>query len=348
MTTDLQALCHSLPLESRPPFAQVVSWWSSRSAIPPSSESFWKPYLLDSKPLNWPTLAPLAGLPLSTSSEKSLHWNGSLSSFSKTHGITPAIASRVAISLALSQYSGSTDITVGIVRSGRDIDLPSASTIIGPIVSVLPSRLLLPPTSCLLSLLIHESSMDLQSRSHQLVTLPELARMGGYESRSAMFDILITYQSLTPRPPSSYAYPILQPPMQIRMPTSYTLSFEVTPTRQEDGGMEIACFFDHRVIGGDEVEGLLDTVGQVLEYIVRAPCTILEEMELGGQGVQKGAAVEREEGRKEGVVDEGVMRRVAEVWAGVLRMEVDDVLSSRDLTFSSLGGDSVRLIPSPL
>ena len=330
----------------RPPFANVVSWWNTTSRELTATAEFWRTYLSGAQPLNWPSRAPLNGAPLSTSTIKAGHWTGELTAFSKRHSVTPAIASRLAVAIALAHHAGSTDITLGVVRSGRDIDLDDADAIIGPCVSVLPTRLLLSPSSSLLSLAQKESLVDRRVRSHQLVTLSDLARLCSLKGRSDIFDILVTYQSLAERDEDevtrSRRWPIKQPPEQIRMPTSYTLSMEITPMEADKDALELACFYDARVISDDDVGKVLKTVAKVLDYLTIAPCTTLGQLDLGNAGkpvpvkeVEKGSPATFVEGRDL----QPLIAQLAPIWASVLRMDAVDI--SPDESFGSAGGDSV-------
>lgn len=235
------------------------------------------------------------------------------------------------------------------MRSGRDIDVEGADEIIGPCVSVLPSRLLLDPSASLLNLAREETTADRRARAHQHVTLAQIAKICDLPGRSDLFDILVTYQSLAERDEEDeeqrkLSWPIRQPPERITMPTSYTLSLEITPEADDEEALELSCFYDHRIITRSEVQRLLSTIARVMDYITTAPCTKVGELKLESS---KSSAplprveAPRESGRVEKTdeeVDE-VVGRLSEVWASVLRLDVEEF--GADDSFASLGGDSV-------
>lgn len=343
LTTDLHHFTHSLSLPDRPTYSNVVSFWSNlQSSI--SVNNFWKSYLSNSSPLSWPSTAPLLGAPLSTSTIATKHWNGDLTAASRRIGVTPAVMSRIAIQIALGHHSKKKDIAVGIVRSGRDIDVNFCDTIIGPLVSVLPSRVILEPSTSLLDLLQQETSNDLLSRLNQTVTLSDLAKICQLTSRADIFDILVTYQSLAEREKEeTLPYPIRQPPTEIYMPTSYTLSMEITPSAEDPDFLELGCFFDNRVIESEEVNQLLKTIARVLDYIVVAPCTTIDKMELGSVSpIILGIPVPIPQQKKlvDGTKMGGLIERLSKVWGAVLRLDGDSI--GPDESFTALGGDSVR------
>jgi len=297
---------------------------------------------------------------LATTAAAIFHWNGDLSGLSQRNGITPAIASRLATSLALAHHAGSQDVTLGIVRSGRDIDVDLADTMIGPCVSVLPSRLQLSSPSStdsnspsLLDLAKAETKADRLARLNQRVTLSDLARICSLPGRTDLFDILVTFQSLAELDEGEESlapWPIRQPPERIHMPTNYTLSFEFTPEKNEPDKLELACYFDERIISQKEVDEVLKTVAQVLDYLTTAPCTKVNDLKLGATAPKlekpkkspstenQGSSISKEERSKLAPV----VAKLKKDWSAVLRLDEGDF--GDDESFGSLGGDSVSQI----
>ncbi|KPV72864.1 uncharacterized protein RHOBADRAFT_55536 [Rhodotorula graminis WP1] len=359
LTADLRDLCFGLSPPSRPSFGNVAGWWLGESSPPQDTVDFWRGYLDGARPLGWPSQAPLDGDMLATTGAAIQHWSGELDALSHKHGITPAIASRVAILVALQHHAQSSDVNVGIVRSGRDIDVVDADEIIGPCVSVLPSRIRFDESrsSSLLSLARAEAEADRRARLHQHVTLSQLASVcdlaGG---RADLFDILVTFQSLAERDPAfdeAAPWPIRQPPERIHMPTNYTLSFEVTPEMHDKDRLELACFFDERIVDQAEVEAVLKSVATVLDYLTTAPCTTVEDVKLVGDAASDLARAKRattsDAAARAGsaaappVELDGetveYVERLKREWAAVLRVDEGEI-GAHD-SFSSLGGDSI-------
>ncbi|SCV67373.1 BQ2448_6019 [Microbotryum intermedium] len=354
LSTDLRSLVHSLELEPRPSFSSIVNWWSSTPSNLSSIEAFWKTYMSGAKPLKWPSQAPLKGEQLSTTSAEVLHWSGDLKGLTKRTGITPAIASRAAIALALGRFAARDEVVLGIVRSGRDIEIPQAEEVIGPCVSVLPSRTRLDPQISLLDLAERETQDDRKARANQQIRLTDLTKVCELSARNDLFDILVTYQSLAERDDEleeikELSWPIHQPPEKIRMPTAYTLSMEVTPQLDDEEAFELACFYDGRVVESETVKDILRGVAKVLDYFVAAACTKVGEVKLEGREVPiRNGTTEIEELRKEREEDEGlgvlteVKQRITQAWSTVLRMDVGDICESD--SFGSLGGDSIAMM----
>ncbi|KAK4698825.1 hypothetical protein P7C70_g7444, partial [Phenoliferia sp. Uapishka_3] len=335
LTTDFRAICYNLPLLERPPFASVVAWHLANSNISSSkSSTFWKEYLRNSKSLGWPARSS-PDKPFVTTQAAHLNWSGDLSGLVKRHGITPAIASRIAIALAISQKTGSTDFSLGIVRSGRDIDLEDADAIVGPCVSVLPSRLRLSSNASLLDLATSESQSDRQIRAHQDITLSQLFKSCGVSNRSALFDILVTFQSFAERNEEEETlarWPIKQPPERIRMPSNYALSFEITPRKEDADALELACFFDGEVVSEEEVLGVLRGAARVLDVFTVAPCTTVDSLRRDATDSPLSRQRPRTPTSKSGnnasshrAVDgervEDFLNRIVPIWCEVLRLK---------------------------
>ncbi|KAM0787082.1 hypothetical protein ACM66B_006340 [Microbotryomycetes sp. NB124-2] len=361
LTADLRALCHGLNVPERPPFSSVVEWWMQDAQLADETAKYWQSYLTGAKPLSWPSTDVLDGQQLSTSTIKAVHWSGDLVGLSKRSGVTPAIASRVAVAVALGRHANVNDVTLGIVRSGRDIDVDfSAEDVIGPCVSVLPSRTRLDDfaNSSLLELLQHETKQDLQARSHQHISLSQLANVCQLEGgRADLFNILLTFQSLAERDDSieslsTHPYPIQQPPERITMPTSYTMSFEMTPDLGDKDKLELACFYDHRVVDENLVENVLKDVARVLDYVTTAPCTKLCEIEFDTnvkierqQQLSTSLNGQRDIGEESLEDDEEVsevVETLRKVWSSILRLDRNEFGVSD--SFGSLGGDSISMM----
>ncbi|BGP35950.1 hypothetical protein JCM10296v2_007802 [Rhodotorula toruloides] len=354
LTLDLRNLCFNIPIPDRPSFGAAASWWLSETTPPQDTIDFWRSYLDGATPLGWPSQDPLHGGMLATTGAAIQHWSGELDALSQRSGITPAIASRLAILVALRHHTGSSDVNVGIVRSGRDIDVVDADEIIGPCVSVLPSRIRFDPDSSLLSLAKAEAEADRRARIHQHVTLSQLARFCDLPGRADLFDILVTFQSLAERDPAvetAAPWPVRQPPERIHMPTNYTLSFEITPEMHNKDKLELACFFDERIIQKSEVDKVLKTVASVLDYLTAAPCTKLGDVKLGEGAAPPGPPSKQANGstgrpsggngstRELDPALSSIVQRLAKEWASVLRVPVADI-GPHD-SFASFGGDSI-------
>lgn len=201
-------------MQSRPNFGNIVKWWQD-----PQSQSdidYWQKFFSHSKPRQIQQNVDQQGNVYLTSEVAETKWTGKLQQFCRRTGITPAIVTRVAVYIALfSKGWVQSDSFTGIVRSGRDFihnrkDFANCSVdateVIGPCVSVLPSRMPWYDEDYkqdaidylnIIELLHKESKSDKESRQHQKVSLSDLVSLSGTDNRAALFDILITYQNFS-------------------------------------------------------------------------------------------------------------------------------------------------------
>lgn len=342
--SDVRSIYHNLPLASRPSYTSFISY-SQKQEQSSSISGFWLDYLQDSVAPSWPTNSSNQ---FSTTKSSTVHWKGSLDSLAKL-SISPAIATRIAIFIACGFYGHSRDVTLGIVRSGRDIDIAGSNEIIGAFVSVLPSRLILSPGNSLLQLCAIESEADRKSRANQVITLGELSKLQGKESREDLFNILVTYQSLAEldeEEENLAIFPIRQPPDLIRMPTGYALSVEITPLRLLKE-YELVAYYDETALAPEDATQFLNLVIQVLETFVINPETKIKDLKLGEFNhrlVKEGKDVKEEsivQATSFGLVELAqLITQIQSVWENILRLPNGIRIKSSE-TFSSLGGDSV-------
>ena len=88
--------------------------------------------------------------------------------------ITLSTISAVAWALVLSQHSGSNDICLGLVRSGRNIPLPSTDRYMGPLTSLMPLRVRIDGTETVHELLQKYQGDYIESSAYDAYSFIEL------------------------------------------------------------------------------------------------------------------------------------------------------------------------------
>lgn len=339
LVSDLQSLVLGLPIAVRPSPTSFIKCWAKRDSV---ALTFWSNYLKDSIPLPWPS--NFRSTQFSTTQSSTRNWNHSLTTLAK-YGITPAISTRLAVFIACGHHASFCDVTLGIVRSGRDVDVVHSNEMVGCLVSVLPSRLILSPSLSLLELASLEIEADRKSRENQLVTLGELARLREGGRREDLFNILVTYQSLADRDPEEMkTLPIRNPPSIIRMPTFYGLSVEITPHHSEQ--YELTAYYDKSALSTLQVESFLNTIAQVLDIFISNPEATIGQLNLGSLDAsnlrlaQESNTVEYFNTIRDLKVEGDIVDKVTLAWISILRLP-NDIPINCEASFSSLGGDSV-------
>lgn len=344
---DLRKLCFDLPLPERPPYGAYVAY-HERVCASDDTRAYWREQLSHLPSVTWPMGSEAdRSRALATTRERVATWRGAPSlreRLSRAHAVTPAIFFRVVLALSLARLAGTKEgITLGVVRSGRDVELADCDEMIGACVSVLPSRVALLGTA--LEAFRKEAQDDLAARLHQHVSLSDVVALAGVATRHELFSTLFTYQSLADRtaPSDGSVWPLTQPPEQIHMPTSYALSVEVTPPRDDDDAYSLACFYDEHAVADELVDGLLHTMEEIADACIENPEVELDALLASGATAATTAA-RKSQARTASTVDLAAERQYLEalkdVWAATLRLSLDDF--GTDDTFTSLGGDSVR------
>ena len=95
-------------------------------------------------------------------------------SSAKSPNITLSTISAVAWALVLGQHSGSNDVCLGLVRSGRNIPLPSTDKYMGPLTSLMPLRVRIDGAETVHELLQKYQSDYIESSAHDAYSFIEL------------------------------------------------------------------------------------------------------------------------------------------------------------------------------
>ncbi|GAA95629.1 uncharacterized protein L969DRAFT_15552 [Mixia osmundae IAM 14324] len=335
---DLQALYAQRPVIDRPPYGDFVRWWSSPADE--ETRSYWQRQLEHHQKPSWPAAGDVTEF--NTSQVASRTWRGRLKDFTHASGITSAILTRGVVGLAIQRRCKTSHISLGIVRSGRDVDITGGDALIGACVSVLPARFDSSTSRTRRELLESLQIEDRQARKHQKMTLPELARLAGNLDRRSMFTTLVTFQSLADRSgdDSEQIRPISEPPEHIVMPTSYLLSVEITPSAVDQ--LDWHCYYDGSVLELSEVEQLLEDFCTITDDILSDPDSALARFTDAPASVSNGQDTHPAKNDRQAKAQSATIAKVKPIWAQVLQMDESQIDSNA--TFTSLGGDSVSMM----
>lgn len=118
--------------------------------------------------------------------------------------VTPATVIQLAWSLVLSQYTGSSTPTFGVLSSGRDVPVDNVNEIFGPFIGMLPFTLSLATADTVAKVLETSQKDYLRGLSYQAVSLASIHNFLGLGS-SALFNSVVTLQKVSSRPPAREA-----------------------------------------------------------------------------------------------------------------------------------------------
>jgi non-ribosomal peptide synthetase component F len=107
--------------------------------------------------------------------------------------MTPATMIQAAWAMVLRRYTGSDDTSFGILSSGRDLPIDGINDIVGPLVTMLTSRVRLPRQQTVLEFLRAVQSDHMDSLAHQTFSLADVHTMLQLGT-SSLFNTVLSIQ----------------------------------------------------------------------------------------------------------------------------------------------------------
>ncbi|KAK1674918.1 peptide synthetase [Colletotrichum godetiae] len=118
----------------------------------------------------------------------------SLSSACRKLDMTVPIVFQAAWSVVLSTYLNSDDVIFGLLNHGRDIPIPGASEIIGPMTNIVPVRVQIGPRMEISKILTRLQEDNLDHLSRQTVSLARIQHAAKRTSGDALFNTIFNFQ----------------------------------------------------------------------------------------------------------------------------------------------------------
>lgn len=163
------------------------------------SADFWQDLLLDFTPTPLPSMR-------ATRVARKLHrsmWHTLINDLPSVRhqcrnlGFTIPTVFQASLSYLLGNYAGSSDVTFGVVFSGRNIPLPGIEQAFGPCLATLPFRVDYSATESRLDLLRETQSRNRDMQKHAPVPLVDIKRMSGCATDAKLFNTLFLWQEST-------------------------------------------------------------------------------------------------------------------------------------------------------
>lgn len=197
----LQDLDRSLHMEKtvlRPQFRDVVRYFSRelRTSDHDLAKEYWTKFLQDFVPTVLPNYN---GHTTHTSELQSFSGRSNIQPsllYQRAHelAINPQVYFQAATAYILSLYSGSADVTLGNVASGRTIPVTGVEDILGPCIASLPFRIDFRDTLRVRDILLQTQRLNRESLHHCAFPLREIARTAGVLPGTRLFDVLFIWQ----------------------------------------------------------------------------------------------------------------------------------------------------------
>ncbi|TQS34338.1 hypothetical protein Golomagni_05280, partial [Golovinomyces magnicellulatus] len=201
LISDLSDTLSGATLKSRPQFSEVTRYLQSgiKDEQLHSAKAFWADYLH-----NWskPTPPKLSARRSTKSQINSQRVDLTIDSASvlaqsKLIGVTPQTFFQAALFHAWSGVSGSDDVLIGSVTSGRTMPVDQIEDIMGPCIASLPLRIDLSKMKNCLDLVQSISSYTKLITQHDCLSLADVRRIAADNGSQTLYDILFVYQEST-------------------------------------------------------------------------------------------------------------------------------------------------------
>ena len=194
------------------------------------------------------------------------------SSCASSANITLSTISAVAWALVLGQHSGSNDVCLGLVRSGRNIPLPSTDKYMGPLTSLMPLRVCINGAETVHELLQKYQNDYIESSAHDAYSFIELmdeqTNLGikGAVTSTVSLNIIHPLNSSddedkdVPKLPQNYEIPAgaTQKPLNLNV------------FLQRDGNVRIMTRRDHMACTNELAEAFIDSFEAIARQLLMA------------------------------------------------------------------------------
>lgn len=155
------------------------------------TEAYWLEYLKNAEPCRFPSFEGTIGSlnRMTVQFERA----SDLRHFTKSSGMTASTIFRTAWALLLAGWTKKADVCFGHVVSGRDAPVPGIENIVGPVLNILPCRVVVDPGTSVLELLEAVQADFFQSLPHQFEAF--IPAEDVIEPAPSMFNTLFNFRN---------------------------------------------------------------------------------------------------------------------------------------------------------
>jgi ferricrocin synthase len=265
LKADLAALLRGQSVDDRPSFASLCGWQADHRKTP-STEAidFWTEHLQGFTATPVPNLR---GEVVPRGLERT-RWHDlqfGLTEIRTTtiqQGLSVPAVFQAALVWIWASYSGSPDVVLGTVLSGRHLPIDDIEHMFGPCLCALPIRVDLSSVQTCLDLvrLVHHRNRAMQRHAH--LPLADIKRASGCASDVALFDTLFIWQESTIKQDDN-AGAVVE--IDSADHHEFNLVLEVQPSAS---GAEIRATYQQHLLPGPQVELLLRQLGCITQAIM--------------------------------------------------------------------------------
>jgi non-ribosomal peptide synthase protein (TIGR01720 family) len=264
----------------------------------------------------------------------------------RRYGVAVGTLTQAAWALVLATHSGVDDVTFGVTVSGRSVGVRGIDRIVGMLINTVPERVVIDRARPIGAWLLDLQRERAAREPHEHHALSDVARWAGMPGGRTMFATRFVFNGYPATPPAGQETVTITEITELTGEVEYPLVLAVylgdEPTAQLR--FDQGCY-DHAVAAElvADYAATLDllanaTPGATLaaQRPDRSPHENTPVRSADAPTTDRSDGVDRP-GRRETIPAQEVRRRLAEIWADVLRVDTVGI----DDDFYALGGDSV-------
>ncbi|GFG04010.1 nonribosomal peptide synthetase 2 [Aspergillus lentulus] len=246
------------------------------------------------------------------------------------HTTVPSLMQAL-FALVLADRVDSSDVTYGLVLSGRAVAVPDADSVLLPCITTIPARLNTNGLTTVAEVVrsVHQSTA--QSLEYQHTSLRRIQRW--LKSEKPLFDCLFSYIRSTPAPKHSF-----WEQLESNMPSEYPLAVEIEANNEKDE-VYVHCGFSPSFGSSNSGQEFVEKLDALLSAFLSGDDIALDSFSLAGSGPSGSRETEVKWDAATWSTTEIKIRDVTATFCGL-----DVVNVSKGTSFISLGIDSVTAI----
>lgn len=239
--------------------------------------AYWLKFLKDAEPCLFPHLGTgnQKGATRAVSVTISRAMTDHIRQFCASLQITVANLIQVMWSMVLRSYTGMDDVSFGYITSGRDLPLDGIDDLVGPLISMMISRVRYTPSMKVADVIKQVGQDTVASMAHQHCSLAAIHREVGLKSRS-LFNTVLTVV----RPHSTQSIDSSLQLTQIAS-SAGTSEFDVV-LEVSDSGVELdtTLAYSESALRSEDATNLSQAIVCALNWIIAHPESLVDHLSL--------------------------------------------------------------------
>ncbi|KAI4729506.1 peptide synthetase [Aureobasidium sp. EXF-10728] len=272
---DLEGLLQGKATPERPSFEAINKFFSlEKNQDQTSHLDFWRDHLSGAIAGRLPNLSPrLTPLQPLQTREHTIEVNiETLHRTAQACSCSPHVFFQAAYAILLGFYMGTEDVIFGTVFSGRTLPVIGVESMVGPLLSTLPSRINTVESRKFSDVLRRLQGENRDIMQHSMTPLADIKKACGITPGEALFDSIFVWQETAGLSPPNK--PLLKL-VEAHDYLEFNLTLELEPTQY---GVKTKTTFQPSVLPSQHVEVLLQQLDALVKIVVSRPETLMDEL----------------------------------------------------------------------